>query len=61
MMGLKAVVGSNSDLALLRQLASDADVVFACVSGSFIFLDRRHYIHIRYRQIQMISMLQRQS
>lgn len=29
---MKAVVGSNSDHDLLRQLAGDADIVFACVS-----------------------------
>lgn len=29
---LKAILGSNSDLELLRELAASADVVFACVS-----------------------------
>lgn len=31
-LGIKAVVGSLSDLPLLRQLAAEADIVFACVS-----------------------------
>ncbi|KAJ7284906.1 hypothetical protein C8J57DRAFT_1289814 [Mycena rebaudengoi] len=30
---LRAVVGSNSDLGLLKQLAADADVVFACADA----------------------------
>lgn len=33
-LGVKAVLGSHSDLSLLRQLAGEADVVFACVSTS---------------------------
>jgi Trk K+ transport system NAD-binding subunit len=35
-LGVKAVVGSNSDHDLLRQLAGEADIVFACVSSEFI-------------------------
>ncbi|KAG6880111.1 hypothetical protein C0992_005818 [Termitomyces sp. T32_za158] len=31
--GVNAVVGSNSDLDLLQQLAADADVVFACADA----------------------------
>lgn len=31
-LGVKAVVGSHSDLSLLRHLAGEADIVFACVS-----------------------------
>jgi uncharacterized protein YbjT (DUF2867 family) len=31
-LGVKPVIGSYSDLSLLRRLASEADVVFACVS-----------------------------
>jgi uncharacterized protein YbjT (DUF2867 family) len=31
-LGVKAVVGSHSDLPLLRQLAGEADIVIACVS-----------------------------
>ncbi|KAG6888925.1 hypothetical protein C0995_004938 [Termitomyces sp. Mi166 len=32
-LGVKAVIGSNSDLALLQRLAADADVVFACADA----------------------------
>ncbi|KAG6804719.1 hypothetical protein H0H93_007084, partial [Arthromyces matolae] len=32
-LGVKAVVGTYSDLDLLQRLASDADVVFACVDA----------------------------
>lgn len=31
-MGIRAVLGSNADLTLLRELAADADLVIACVS-----------------------------
>jgi uncharacterized protein YbjT (DUF2867 family) len=31
-LGVKPVIGSYSDHSLLRRLASEADVVFACVS-----------------------------
>lgn len=31
-MGIRAVLGSNADLGLLRELAGDADLVIACVS-----------------------------
>ena len=37
-LGVKAAVGSNSDIMLLQQLAADADVVFACVSDNQISL-----------------------
>ncbi|KAF5371846.1 hypothetical protein D9615_009545 [Tricholomella constricta] len=32
-LGVKAVVGSNSDTALLQQLAADAEIVFACADA----------------------------
>ncbi|KAF9468157.1 NAD(P)-binding protein [Collybia nuda] len=32
-LGVKAVVGSNSDHQLLRQLAGDADIIFACADA----------------------------
>lgn len=31
-MGIRAILGSNTDLGLLRELAGDADLVIACVS-----------------------------
>lgn len=33
-LGVKAVLGSHSDLSLLRQLAGEADVVFACADAN---------------------------
>jgi Trk K+ transport system NAD-binding subunit len=30
-MGIRAVLGSNADLNLLRELAADADLAIACV------------------------------
>ena len=35
-MGIRAVLGSNADLALLRELAADADLAIACVSSALI-------------------------
>jgi hypothetical protein len=31
-MGIQAILGSNADLSLLKELAGNADLVIACVS-----------------------------
>lgn len=35
-MGIRAVLGSNADLGLLRELAADADLAIACVSYALL-------------------------
>ena len=35
-MGIRAILGSNADLGLLKELASDADLVIACVSWEIL-------------------------
>ncbi|KAG5652771.1 hypothetical protein H0H81_003709 [Sphagnurus paluster] len=39
-LGVKAIVGSNADTALLHQLAVDADVVFACADADDLYASK---------------------
>lgn len=41
-LGMRAVVGSNSDLELLTREAADADIIFSCVSEIRFLKNLRH-------------------